>query len=91
MYIVVSYDIANDRRRRKIAKTLEDFGVRVQYSVFDCVLNEQELLTLQTKLQELIDYEEDSVRFYRLCKRCVESIEILGYGTVQQERLITIF
>ena len=39
MYVVVSYDITCDRRRSKVARTLEDHGKRVQYSVFDCILN----------------------------------------------------
>ena len=38
MYVVVSYDITNDRRRLKVMKTLEGFGERVQYSVFECRL-----------------------------------------------------
>jgi len=41
MLILVSYDIPNDRRRVKIAKTLEDFGDRVQYSVFECDLEQE--------------------------------------------------
>ncbi|MEW6376162.1 MAG: CRISPR-associated endonuclease Cas2, partial [Thermodesulfobacteriota bacterium] len=43
MFYVVSYDIPDDQRRIKIAKILEDFGDRVQYSVFECLL-EQDLL-----------------------------------------------
>lgn len=38
---VISYDISNDRRRNKIAKILLDYGRRVQYSVFECEMNQK--------------------------------------------------
>jgi CRISPR-associated protein Cas2 len=43
MFYLVSYDIPDDRRRTRLAKLLKDYGGRVQYSVFECLLN-QELL-----------------------------------------------
>lgn len=85
MYIVVSYDIHDDRRRYRVARQMEDFGKRVQYSVFDCHLDEKDLGTLKRVLARIIDHETDSVRFYRLCGRCAAGIEILGSGTVQSD------
>ena len=41
MVYVVSYDIVSDRTRRKVSKILEGYGVRIQYSVFECRLNEK--------------------------------------------------
>lgn len=41
MFYLVSYDIPETRRRTKLAKILEDFGDRVQYSVFECILDEK--------------------------------------------------
>ena len=80
--MVVSYDITDDRRRSRVARVLEDHGTRVQYSVFDCLLNEKALLALKGALDRLIDHETDSVRFYRLCASCRGGIELLGRGTV---------
>ena len=48
--MIISYDISDDRRRRKIMQTLEDFGRRVQFSVFECLLLPVEFEKLQQKL-----------------------------------------
>ncbi|RKY67547.1 MAG: CRISPR-associated endonuclease Cas2 [Candidatus Latescibacterota bacterium] len=57
MFIVVSYDIVDDKTRNKIAKTLLDYGTRVQYSVFECVLTKEQLHRLEQELTELYDPE----------------------------------
>jgi CRISPR-associated protein Cas2 len=84
-FIVVSYDIADDRRRRRVAKAMENQGKRVQESVFECLLDERRLLKLQRKLRELLDQEVDSVRFYKLCEACRPRIETLGQGPPASE------
>jgi CRISPR-associated protein Cas2 len=78
MLIVVSYDVPDDRRRTRLAHTLKDFGKRVQYSVFECHLDERALQTLRERIFELIDFQEDSVRIYRVCKECDRLLEVLG-------------
>ena len=85
MLILVSYDIPDDRRRTKLAHTLKDFGQRVQYSVFECQLREEQLLRLRTRVAALIDAEEDSVRIYRLCAECTVRLEIQGLGQPTQD------
>lgn len=85
MLILVSYDIPDDRRRTKLAHTLKDFGERVQYSVFECRLEETQLSSLRSRVAHLVDPEEDSVRFYRLCAECVRKIEIQGLGVVKED------
>ena len=85
MFVVVSYDITNDRRRLKVMKTLEGFGERVQYSVFECRLKRQDLQRLKKRLKGLIQAEEDDVRFYLLCEQCVERIVPLGKAEVTPE------
>jgi CRISPR-associated protein Cas2 len=84
-YVVVSYDIADTRRRSKVARVLKAHGERVQKSVFDCLLDDRRLLELQAKLKLLIDENVDSVRYYRLCSRCEGSIDVQGFGTVQED------
>lgn len=85
MFVVVSYDITNDRRRLKVKKTLEGFGERVQYSVFECRLKRQDLQRLKKRLKGLIRAEEDDVRFYPLCEQCVPRIIPLGKAEVTPE------
>jgi CRISPR-associated protein Cas2 len=71
MLIVVSYDVATTtadgrRRLRKVAKECVNFGQRVQDSVFECVLNNEQWMRLRLRLLRLYDEEEDSLRFYHL-------------------------
>jgi CRISPR-associated protein Cas2 len=82
MFVVVSYDISDDKRRLQVMKTLEGFGNRAQYSVFECRLKRQDLKRLRRRLQGLIRKEEDDVRFYLLCEQCVERIIPLGKAEV---------
>ncbi|MBA3530537.1 MAG: CRISPR-associated endonuclease Cas2 [Ardenticatenales bacterium] len=77
MFVVVSYDISDDRRRLKVLNTMKDFGKRVQYSVFECVLNDPQLTRLQERLGYLIEPQEDKVHFYYLCEKCVQKMERL--------------
>ena len=85
MYIVISYDVANDKKRTKVAKLLFGYGRRVQKSVFECVLDDKQLHTLKARLDKAIDPEVDSIRYYRLCQRCVSAIEITGEGTITED------
>lgn len=78
MFIVASYDIPDDKRRNRVRKTLQDFGMRVQYSVFECNLTEKHLKRLKTKLTQVIDSEEDNVRYYLLCNSCMRKVELYG-------------
>lgn len=80
MLVVISYDISEDRLRQKVAKKLGNYGQRVQYSVFECILKEDELKKLAEQLQEIINESTDSIRFYRICMNCREQLQILGKG-----------
>ncbi len=86
MFVVISYDIGSDQRRLKVARTLEDFGERVQYSVFECILQEEDLKRLLQRLQKLIDPAEDSIRIYKICQKCIKEIKILGAGEITREK-----
>jgi len=84
MFVIVSYDIVDDRRRTKIHDTLKDFGARVQYSVFECQLDAQALKRLGDRLGRLINPDEDSIRFYFLCETDVGKVRVMGLGHVTQ-------
>ena len=80
MHMVISYDIRNDRRRRKVAKVLEGFGWRVQYSVFEAHLSTTRLKDLESRLRKAILRREDSIRVYRLCGGCSREVHLIGTG-----------
>ena len=79
MYLVVSYDIHDDKRRNRIHKVLKNFGERIQFSVFECDLTKEQLLHMQHALKRIIEEEDhDSVRFYHLCDSCQRKIDRIG-------------
>jgi CRISPR-associated protein Cas2 len=83
--IVVSYDVPDDRRRARLAQELESFGRRVQYSVFECLLDAEQLARLRTRMLRHLEPQEDSLRIYRLCQECCEKVEIHGLGTITED------
>ena len=92
MFVLISYDVEDDKVRVRMAKTLEGYGTRVQYSVFECNLSEREYEALKEQLAHLVAAAEThdpptaaTVRCYRLCRACVGRIEILGEGRVTQD------
>jgi CRISPR-associated protein Cas2 len=66
---VIAYDSPSDKRRRKLAKLLEGYGLRVQWSVFECELRDYQLRRLRLRLERLIECEQDSVRFWPVPQR----------------------
>ncbi len=71
MMVLVSYDVSFEdpggaRRLRRIAKTCENYGQRVQYSLFECVVDPAQWTMLKHRLLEEMDEERDSLRFYFL-------------------------
>lgn len=80
MFIVVSYDIIDGKRRNKVLNELKNFGSRVQDSVFECDLSKNQIEELRAELQRIIDRKEDNVRYYFLCGACVEKIIVEGKG-----------
>ncbi len=78
MYLV-SYDITSDRRRRRIANLLENYGKRIQYSVFECYLDEKRYQKLYQEIaKETMDMTDGSVRFYYLCANCMPKMRLIG-------------
>lgn len=82
MLMLVTYDVsttdsAGRRRLRRVAKACLDFGQRVQNSVFECEVDPAQWTALKARLIDLIDPDQDSLRFYRLGadgKRRVEHV-----------------
>lgn len=80
--MLVSYDVARDekgeKRLRHVAKILEDYGQRVQFSVFECLVQPSEWVTLKTKLLKAINPKYDSLRFYSLGANWERRVEHIG-------------
>jgi len=79
-FIVVCYDIPNDRRRTRLHTKLKDYGTPVQYSLFECLVSEQELQRMQRAVQRIIKPRLDHVRYYHLCGNCQTRIETTQAG-----------
>lgn len=85
MLHVVCYDISSDKARDRMSRTLLDFGVRIQESVFECVLNTALRAEMIARLQRVPLGADDRVRVYRVCERCVEQVEIYGEGDITRD------
>jgi CRISPR-associated protein Cas2 len=80
MKVVVTYDVADDDVRRRVAALLEDVLTRVQYSVFEGT-PPAELLSAKVRAAlDLIDPRSDSIRVYRLCAWCEGRVDTYGKG-----------
>jgi len=86
MFILISYDITNDRKRTRLAKKLLDFGPRVQKSVFEADVNKEELQKLKEMIGKVELGKEDSIRLYRLCLECKKNVQIWGVGEVTEDK-----
>lgn len=84
-FIVVTYDISNDKRRTRLHKRLQDFGTPVQYSVFECWLDVKELGKMKTAVRKIIRPRLDHIRYYPLCADCRKKIEVTGRQEVTHE------
>ena len=82
MMVLVSYDVAKDdngaRRLRRVAKTCKNYGQRVQYSVFECLVDPAQFATLRQQLERQIDPRLDSLRYYFLGANWQRRVQHVG-------------
>ena len=83
MFVSVTYDVAFEdgtaqRRLRRLAKVCLDYGVRAQYSVFECEVDPAQWAAFKEKLFAIYDSEVDSLRFYKLGKNWRGKVEHYG-------------
>jgi len=83
MLVLITYDVQTytengKKRLRKVAKKCEEYGVRVQNSVFECIVDSAQLKQLEIALGEIIDSSVDSLRYYRLGKNHDTKIKHIG-------------
>lgn len=82
MIFFISYDIADAGRLQKVAGILENYGIRIQYSFFECEMEKEKLDELKRKLLEILDKTEDSLKIYPICADCTRKTTSLGNGDI---------
>lgn len=78
MIYIIAYDIADNKRRLRVAKTLETWGYRIQESVFQFRLDSATLARVRLLLAALISDAEDVIHIYPICSSCADHADILG-------------
>ncbi|MDH6672666.1 CRISPR-associated protein Cas2 [Paenibacillus sp. LBL] len=83
MLVLITYDVSTmssegQRRLRKVSKICQDYGQRVQHSVFECIVDATQFAVLKMKLIDAIDKEQDSLRFYQLGNNYKNKVEHVG-------------
>jgi len=82
MLVLVSYDVSQEKngqkRLRRVARACQDYGQRVQYSVFECIVDPAQWTVLRNRLIQEADLEHDSLRFYFLGANWKRRIEHFG-------------
>lgn len=74
IFCVVAYDVSDDRRRSHVVKILQKVGVRVNFSVFECMITDAQYEKLQKKILSSINIKEDKVVYYPICVKCFTQI-----------------
>lgn len=83
MMVLITYDVdtiseTGAKRLRKVAKVCQDYGQRVQNSVFECRLTEAQFVLVKNKIENIINMDLDNVRFYFLGNNWPRRIEMIG-------------
>jgi CRISPR-associated protein Cas2 len=80
MIYLICYDISHPRRLQRVAKILENHGIRVQYSFFQCDMPKLKVNKLKSKILKVIDLKKDSFYIYPLCEACTNNAISDGTG-----------
>jgi len=80
---VVCYDVHDETRLRKVARIMEQYGTRIQKSVFECWLPEEHLQKMQQAVRSELDAQTDTFRLYAVCKNCQAISESAGHTPIQ--------
>lgn len=83
---LIAFDVSDDKRLRQVANTLLNYGQRVQYSVFECHIENNQLQDLHAELAQHIDPEEDRIHICPLCGKDEQAILIDDDSYVSQDQ-----
>ena len=79
MKYLVTFDIVENKKRNKLSTYLQEYGTRVQKSVFEINIKQKEFQNLLDKIKFLIE-KEDSIRFYRQDENTLKHFYFMGFG-----------
>jgi CRISPR-associated protein Cas2 len=91
MLTIIAYDITDPKRLARVAKICEDYGARVQYSVFECRLEADRFEDFWLELQCEIDPATDRLVAYKICAACARQIETAGTMTSNEKAVAYVF
>jgi CRISPR-associated protein Cas2 len=83
LLVLITYDVntvstSGQKRLRRVSKICQNYGQRVQNSVFECVVDATQYTALKFELESIIDKEKDSLRFYKLGNNYKNKVEHIG-------------
>ncbi len=78
MNVVIIYDISDNKTRTRFHHLLKNLGINVQKSVFECDINEYELVEIRRFCKRHLDMDTDSVRIYKICSQCMSKASVQG-------------
>lgn len=85
MMVLVAYDVVANSRRARVATRLQEWGSRLQKSVFLLELDKEDLEALKVRIASLIDDGEDSIFYLPICTRCLAGIEEVGQAEIPEK------
>lgn len=85
MQYVICYDIADDRRRYRVAALLMDFGTRVQESVFVAHLEDELVERMKERLGRAVEAEQDKVHVFEVCAGCEKRQWTIGNSRIIED------
>jgi CRISPR-associated protein Cas2 len=80
MNMIVAYDIAHPRRLTRVAKIIKDYGIRVQKSIFEVMVDDKRFFEMKARIEDEIEPAEDGVKYFPLCEKCAGTLENIGNG-----------
>jgi len=80
MISLITYDITDPKRLRKMHSFLKEYGLNTQKSVFECDIDENALRQIRKFCKEELDLSTDQVRIYKICSRCINKVSVSGQG-----------
>jgi CRISPR-associated protein Cas2 len=80
MISLITYDITDPKRLRRMHKFLKEYGLNTQKSVFECDIDDIALKSIRKFCRVELDLADDQVRIYKICSRCINKVTISGQG-----------
>jgi CRISPR-associated protein Cas2 len=80
MISLITYDITDPKRLKRMHKFLKEYGLNTQKSVFECDIDVEALKAIRKFCRDELNLDKDQVRIYKICSRCINKVEISGLG-----------